>query len=67
MRFDQQLESSYQLNIYNQVGVLVNQEIIPAGSSQYSFDIDGLPAGMYFIMLNNGDHEVAIKKLMLTQ
>jgi hypothetical protein len=67
MRFDNMLEHSYLLNIYNQVGVLVSQENIPAGTTQYSFDINGLTQGMYFIMLNDGTHEVAIKKLMLTR
>ena len=67
MKFENSLESNYQLNIFNQVGVLVGQEIIPNGTTQYSFDIGGLTPGMYFIMLNDGDHKVAIKKLMLSK
>jgi hypothetical protein len=67
MDFNVVLDNNYEMLIYNQVGMLITRKVVPAGTQQYQFDMSRLDAGMYFIMLNDGEHKVAIKKLMVTK
>lgn len=65
MKFLSELKGNYQMRIFNEIGVLVRQENIPEGTGQFGFDMHDMKPGMYFIMLNNGEQEVAIKKLIV--
>ena len=66
MEFRDELLNSYDLRVFNQLGTQVLFEIVPKGTRLHVLNMNRLDAGMYFIMLNDGVHEVAIKKLMVT-
>ncbi|HAW52387.1 MAG TPA: hypothetical protein DCX54_08700 [Flavobacteriales bacterium] len=67
LEFKESLGNSYEMRVYNQLGIQVLNKVIPGGTRVYQFEMGQLDAGMYFIMLNDGEHEVAIKKLMLAR
>ncbi|MEQ8521143.1 MAG: T9SS type A sorting domain-containing protein [Vicingaceae bacterium] len=66
MEFKNELLNSYELRVFNQLGAQVMMDRIPEGTRMHQLDMQDLDAGMYFIMLNDGEHKVAIKKLMVT-
>jgi hypothetical protein len=56
------------VSLYNlqgqEVGALMDKEL-PAGEHQFSFDVSGLPEGMYFLRATAGDEAVSKKLIIL--
>jgi hypothetical protein len=49
------------LAMYTQAGAFVNTWYIPQGTTEYSLQVQDLPAGMYVLQLNNGNTTTATK------
>ena len=63
-----QVNSTIKLTVYNSLGqevkVLVNEKLQP-GNYEYSFNVYGLPSGVYFYSLRAGEFTATKKMIML--
>ena len=59
------LNGSAVLEIINVQGQIVHSETIPGGANSLTWNVNGLPNGVYFARLLSGNGELATLKLML--
>jgi hypothetical protein len=59
------LKGSAVLEIINVQGQIVHSEKLPGGANSLTWNVNGLPNGVYFARLLSGNGELATLKLML--
>ena len=67
LEFRNELGNNYELRVFNQLGAQVKLDIVPGGTRMHRLDMHDMDAGMYFLMLTDSEHKVAIKKLMVSR
>jgi len=64
LKFNGNRNSDLKLDIYNNTGYLVKTVYLPGDVKDYNINIHDLPAGIYFVKLNDGYHYSGTTKII---
>ena len=65
IEFSNSLKDDLVLEIYNELGSMVDQTIIQKGSSRFAIDTYRYSRGIYFLKLSSGKYNIGAKRLVI--
>jgi len=58
------LEEGIKINVHNELGILISEEIIPNGSTLKKINLKDQPAGVYFITIEFDNQRMKIERII---
>ncbi len=65
-KFKQRTEQDYRIDVFNQLGMKVDQLTVPRGIDHFAFDTENFKTGIYMLILSDGQNVIANDKLIVT-